>query len=127
MGRQSVFKQVLTWVKLASIDQTIQRRKFYSSRELFDIYVAYCTGYSNDYNPIRNNAQIRGFTGVINKIANTNVQLKSKYNKNDGYSYIFVDKHEIDMNVNSIRVSNRRKQVLAASPPSTFTASPHLH
>ena len=128
MGRQSVFKQVLTWVKIASIDRTIQKRKFYSAHELFDIYVAYCTAHSKDYNPIRNNAQIRGFTGVINKIANTNVQIKSKYNKNDGYSYIFVDNHEIDMNVNSIRVSNRKKQVLLSALPlsaaETVTASP---
>ena len=104
MGRASIFKQVLSWVKLVSNDKSIQKRKFYSSHEMFDIYITYCVKYQTSQIASKTQAQMRGFTGHLNKIANntTYKQLKSKYSKETGYSYMFVYDYEIDRNINNI-------------------------
>ena len=37
MIRQSVFKSIFTWLKVASVDCSIQKQKFYTPNELYDI------------------------------------------------------------------------------------------
>ena len=109
MGRKSAFNQTLTWVKLLSVDKSIQKRKYYSASELLDIYLDYCKKNGMDVNYSRSEYCIRAFTSHLNNIAKTSniKQLRYIYNKVDGYRYILVHDHEIDSDLSQIRISRR--------------------
>ena len=118
MGRVPIQKLIITWLKLACCIRDLEKCKFYSARELYDIYNA-----STPNTTVNKSYQIRSFCLQLNKIVNNNMitNLKSKYNREDGYKYIFVNDNEIDCEVNEIRVSNRRRNLpnMPSTTPST--------
>ena len=107
MGRASVFKQVLTWLKIVSSERKIKRRKFYKSNELYEMYATYCNTHHNS----ATNFQLRAFTTTLNKISRDSIlqNFRLKYDKETGYSYIFVNENESRLNLDDIRISSRRK------------------
>ena len=105
MGRVSGFTKVFTWLKIASKDKSLQHRKFYNASELYEIYRMYDNTVTNP-----TIYHVRSFTSQLNKIANSTSikQFRSKYSKKDSYRYILISDHEVTLDIDNIRVSNRK-------------------
>ena len=98
MGRTSALSPVLVWIKKASKDNSLQRRKFYSAKEMHHIYLAQTNEIDNNDKTTKvNRYQMRAFTALLCKIVKNNLceELKFKYNRNDGYNFILISAQDL--------------------------------
>ena len=101
MGRKCAKQPIVTWLKTACTNGTIQKIKLYCADELFTMYNSFIAKAKNDNDndKVKNdndNAdfyfKVRGFCRTLNRIISgfDFKYLKSKYSKDDGYTvYVY--------------------------------------